>query len=164
MQKLPWLDVAYSLMGTQEIPGPKSNAKIISWAKSIGGWIQSFYKNDDIPWCGLFVGFCVQAAGLKPLPQMLSALAWNWYGKRLSEPYYGCILVFKRNGGGHVGFGIGQDKDTYHILGGNQSNSVNITRIAKSRCVGFRWPDSNIQPEIKLPYQDLKVSISTNER
>ena len=34
----------------------------------------------------------------------------------------GDILTFKRNGGGHVGLYVGEDKDCYHVLGGNQGN------------------------------------------
>jgi hypothetical protein len=32
------------------------------------------------------------------------------------------------------------DATTYTVLGGNQSDSVSITRIAKDRCVARRWP------------------------
>jgi hypothetical protein len=49
-------------------------------------------------------------------------------------------MVFSRKGGGHVGFLLSEDADTYHILGGNQSDTVNVARIAKSRFVGARWP------------------------
>lgn len=45
----------------------------------------------------------------------------------------GTGLVFTRNGGGHVALYIGEDDGAYHCLGGNQSDAVTITRIAKSR-------------------------------
>jgi hypothetical protein len=48
--------------------------------------------------------------------------------------------VFSRKGGGHVGFYVGEDKTYFHVLGGNQSNAVNVMRIAKARCVAIRWP------------------------
>ena len=41
--------------------------------------------------------------------------------------------VFKRDGGGHVGIYVGEDKTHYHIIGGNQGNEVSIMRIAKNR-------------------------------
>lgn len=39
-----------------------------------------------------------------------------------------------------MGFYWAEDDDAYHVLGGNQSNSVNITRIAKDRLLSARWP------------------------
>ena len=59
-------------------------------------------------------------------------------GRRISRR--GLILVFGREGGGHVGFHVGEDDHAYHAIGGNQSNSVCITRIAKSRLIAARWP------------------------
>lgn len=162
-EPLPWLDTAISLIGTQETPGNADNPRIIQWAKNIGGWVASYYKSDSIPWCGLFVGHCMAANGITPPKDMLSALAWNNYGTKLKEPMYGCIIVFKRQGGGHVGFAVSQDATTYHVLGGNQSNSVNITRVAKERCVGWRWPDYYRLPGEKLPVRKFDGKISTNE-
>lgn len=162
-QRLPWIDTAISLMGTTEVAGKGDNPKIITWAKGIGGWVASFYKEDSIPWCGLFVGHCMKANGIEPAKDMLSALAWNKFGTKLDEPYYGCVIVFKRTGGGHVGFAVSQDKDTYHVLGGNQSDSVNITKIAKARCVGWRWPDYYQLPKVKLPYKTFNGKLSENE-
>ena len=45
----------------------------------------------------------------------------------------GDVLTFKRDGGGHVGIYVGEDRTHYHVLGGNQSNQVNVMRIAKTR-------------------------------
>ena len=138
--ELPWLNVAKSEYGVKEIPGARSNPKIIQWAKDVGGWIPGFYKNDDIPWCGLFVAHCMIDAGIKPgIDNVLSALAWNKFGQKI-HPCYGSVMVFKRTGGGHVGLYVSEDKTTYHILGGNQSNMVNVTKVLKSRFVGARWP------------------------
>lgn len=164
-QKLPWIDVALGLMGTKEIVGPKHNPKILEWAKAIDGWVKSFYTNDEIPWCGLFVGYCMHAVGLKPPPDMLAAKAWNRFGTKLDEPYYGCILVFARpGGGGHVGFAVGQDANSFHVLGGNQSNSVSTTKIAKDRLLGMRWPSADIKPKTKLQSKTLVAGLSTNEK
>lgn len=135
----PWLKTAYSYMGEKEIPGPKSNPKIIQWAKNIGGWIGSWYKNDDVPWCGLFVAECFNAHKFSVSQKSLSALAWAYWGQK-SPIAEGAVLVFKRSGGGHVGFYVGEDRTAFHVLGGNQSNSVSITRIDKRRLVAVRWP------------------------
>lgn len=163
-EKLPWLDTAISLISTKEVAGSANNPKILQWAKDIGGWVASFYKEDSIPWCGLFVGHCLQANDIKPPADMLSALAWNKYGSKLDEPMYGCIIVFKRGGGfGHVGFAVSQDSDTYHVLGGNQSDAVNVSRIVKDRCVGFRWPEYYLLPKTKLPFRQFNGKVTSDE-
>lgn len=144
----PWLKTAYGYMGTKEIAGPQSNSVIIGWAKKLGGWIASYYKNDDIPWCGLFVANCFAEHGMETANQALSALAWADWGQK-SPVAEGAVLVFKRTGGGHVGFYVGEDSAAYHVLGGNQSDSVSITRIAKDRLVAVRWPKEVHPPAIE---------------
>jgi hypothetical protein len=52
----------------------------------------------------------------------------------------GAVLVFEREGGGHVGFYVGEDSTHYHVLGGNQGDAVSIVRIARSRSIARRWP------------------------
>jgi hypothetical protein len=51
-------------------------------------------------------------------------------------------LVFERGSSGHVGFAIGEDDANFFVLGGNQSDAVTIARIAKSRLLGARWPNT----------------------
>jgi len=144
-----WLRDARRYMGIKEIPGPKSNPVITGWAKRMGGWVASFYVDDDIPWCGLFVNneIAVTLPNEPLLANPLGALNWNKFGTALDVPALGAILVFRRDGGGHVGFYVGEDETHYFVLGGNQSNSVSITRIAKSRLVGIRWPVTGPAPQ-----------------
>ena len=143
----PWHEAADRLKGTKEISGPKSNPVIMRMAEKLGGWIAGWYKDDDIPWCGLFVAHCITATlPDEPIPSNpLSARAWSDFGRDV-RPCLGAVLVFKRSGGGHVGFYVGEDADAYHVLGGNQSNSVNVTRVAKSRLLATRWPSSGPEP------------------
>lgn len=137
---LPWMETAKSLIGTKEIPGARSNPVIIEWAQTINPWVKKFYTNDDIPWCGLFVAHCMMDNNIQiEFQNPLSALEWAKFGKKV-EPCYGAVLVFYRDGGGHVGFAVGEDANYYHVLGGNQSNMVNVTRVAKSRLRSIRWP------------------------
>jgi len=39
-----------------------------------------------------------------------------------------------------VGFYAGEDASAFHVLGGNQSDSVSIARVARTRLLGARWP------------------------
>jgi len=140
--KAPWMETAESFIGLKEYPGRANNAEILRWAELVGGWTKSYYKRDSIPWCGLFVGVCMVLNGIRPSPDALRAKAWaKWDGgRRLREPAMGCILVFSRRGGGHVGFYVGEDKYYYHVLGGNQSDAVNVKKISKNRIMAYVWP------------------------
>jgi len=133
------LTEAIKLYGTLEVSGDGSNPAIIAWAEEIGGWIDDFYQDDAVPWCGLFIGILAKRAG-KPVRQdMLGARNWlKWGNPVMGAPELGDVLVFARKGGGHVGLYVGEDEEAFHILGGNQSDSVSITRILKSRYLGAR--------------------------
>ncbi len=150
---LVWFQEAIRLLGTREEPGKGSNGDIIDWATDLN----VFYKSDDIPWCGLFVGHCISATlDREPTPAgLLSARSWERFGIRTS-PTPGAVMVFWRrspqSGLGHVGFYAGESADgsAYRILGGNQSNAVSLAWIAKSRLVAARWP-STVPPHTPRP-------------
>ncbi len=117
-------------IGVKEIVGKAHSPEIMNWAEVVG---VSWYTNDEIPWCGLYIAYCAKVAGLEVVKAPLRALSWAEYGTDVDEPMLGDILTFKRDGGGHVGIYVGEDAKYYHVLGGNQNNSVNVARIAKSR-------------------------------
>jgi uncharacterized protein (TIGR02594 family) len=139
-----WLAVARDLVGVREAAGSANNPVIIDWAREEGGWVERFYTGDDIPWCGLFVGHCLQSVGLVGPKNPLSALAWADWGVALAQDSLclGAVLVFKRAGGGHVGFYVGEDEDgaALHVLGGNQADRVSVTHISRARLFAARWP------------------------
>lgn len=136
---LPWYDTAKSYIGLKEGPLDMDNDEIIRWAKVMA--IKD-YKKDSIPWCGLFTAWCIFKAKLAFVKNPLWALNWANYATdiRATGPAPGAILAFKREGGGHVGFYVSEDADTYHVLGGNQSDMVCVTRVLKSQLRGMRWP------------------------
>jgi uncharacterized protein (TIGR02594 family) len=132
------------LYGVKEIPGPESNSVIMGWARAAAKWVEAFYKNDDIPWCGLYVAEVCRRCGYKPVADLLSARAWAAWGLGVKRPGLGALLVFARNGGGHVGFYVGEDEACYHVLGGNQGDAVSITRILKNRLLDARRPAGTV--------------------
>lgn len=142
-----WLTIARSYVGVREIPGPKHNPTIIGWLRKLKSWI----KDDETPWCGTFVAAVMQEAGLPYPREFPRAKAWADYGSRLQTHVLapGAILVFVRDGGGHVGFYVGEDSANYHVLGGNQGNAVSVTKISKSRLLASRWPKG--EPVIGKP-------------
>lgn len=124
--------------GTVEIPGKKHNPKIMSWAKETKN--TNIYTADEVPWCGLFMDLVAKRAGKGRIKNPLWALNWSNFGTSTGQPNLGDVLVFTRNGGGHVGLYVGEDKEAFHVLGGNQNNAVTISRILKKRLYEARRP------------------------
>lgn len=154
-----WLQTARKLEGLKEIPGPKHNPKIIGWLRDLNAW----WSDDETPWCGTFVAHCLKEAGL-PVPKFwFRAKGWSDYGSllRLDRLAPGAILVFDRQGGGHVGFYVGEDAGHYFVLGGNQSNGVNVMKLGKTRLVASRWPKD--VPVLGGPVRMAGGRVSTNE-
>lgn len=145
---------ALKLVGTIETPAPGNTPTIMAWARETG--LSSVYTADSVPWCGLFMAVVAKRAG-KPVPQgPLWALNWGKWGQDGGQPELGDVLTFVRDVGGHVGLYVGEDAQAYHVLGGNQSDQVGFTRIAKKRLRAVRQfyavgkPD-NVRPMILRP-------------
>jgi uncharacterized protein (TIGR02594 family) len=153
---------ALKLFGTLEGPGAKDNPTILAWASEIG--LAKTYSHDSIPWCGLFIGVVARRSG-KDIPDSpLWALSWADFGKPAGAPMLSDVLTFKRNGGGHVALYVGEDSAAYHCLGGNQSDKVCITRIAKSRLYKARRPFYTVQPaNVRKITLASTGKLSTNE-
>lgn len=137
-----WVTFARTKIGTREIPGPTHNSKLIQFLNSASKFNGVIWRDDEMPWCGGFVAACLVAVGVEPVKIAARARSWEQFGARLQTDRLavGAILVFTRDGGGHVGFYLGEDATHYHVLGGNQGNAVTISRIAKSRLSASRWP------------------------
>ena len=153
---------AVKLIGTKEIVGKAHNPIILDWAKQLG--IKA-YTNDEIPWCGLFIAYCAHKAGVQIVDGPLWALNWAKYGTKESTPMLGDVLTFKRDGGGHVGLYVGEDRTHYHVLGGNQNNQVTVMRIAKTRLHQARrtaWKIAQPSNVRKIELSNKGI-ISTNE-
>jgi uncharacterized protein (TIGR02594 family) len=154
--------------GTLEAPGEESNPTIIAWAKEVGHvnpYTRRFYTSDETPWCGLFVALCAVRAG-KPIPgNPLWALNWAKWGEDGGQPELGDVLVFNRPGGAHVALYVGEDRSDYFVLGGNQSNAVNIARIRRERLYACRQLFATGKPPNVRPIR-IAVNgtpLSTNE-
>jgi uncharacterized protein (TIGR02594 family) len=138
-----WLNAARARLGTREAAGTANSPAILAWAKKLGTKVLGMiYNADSVPWCGVFVAYCLAEDGIKAPPVAVRAMSWATWGlairpERLAP---GAVLVFERHGGGHVGFYVGEDAVAYHVLGGNQGDAVTIARIEKTRCIARRWP------------------------
>lgn len=168
--ELKHIAIARSYIGTQEIKGAKHNPKILALtAKAFNATGQkSWIHDDETPWCGSFVGGVLAEAGLgNKIPKLfMRAREWEKAGTKLTQPAYGCIVTFTRDGGGHVGFVVGKTKaGNLKVLGGNQSDGVNIADFAPSRVTSYRWVSAGSAPNAHR--FDLPIlpagRISTNE-
>lgn len=146
-------------IGVKEVAGAANSPTIMAWAAETG--LQAVYTADKIPWCGLFAAVIAHRAGKDVPKDPLWALNWKAFGVPVSQPGLGDCLVFLRDGGGHVGWYVAEDRGTaankfedaaYHVLGGNQSDAVTITRVLKKRLVAARRPVYNVQPAAVKPY------------
>lgn len=150
---------ALNLYGVKETIGNGDNPTIIGWAKEL---LLPEYNHDSIAWCGLFCAVVAKRAGKKVPENPLWARNWSAWGSKC-VPALGCVLVFSRDGGGHVGIYVGEDTDCYHVLGGNQGDSVSITRIRKGRLIAAR-ESYNVRPaNIRPVYLSPIGTVSNNE-
>ena len=137
MNKL--LEIALTQYGIKEIVGTDHNAAIVSYFHDIGF---EQINDDETPWCSAFVNWCALKAGFERTSK-LNAQSWLEVGEEINTDFaqLGDIVILKRGlepWQGHVGFYINQDLNTVYVLGGNQSNMVNIFPYAKSRILGIR--------------------------
>ena len=160
------IEFALALLGVAEVTGRSSNRTIIGWRDELNaaGVRIEGYSDDDIPWCGLFAAIVCHRAGKPVVDNPLWARNWAQFGTKADKASLGDVLVFVRNGGGHVGFYVGEDATCYHVLGGNQSNRVCITRIEKARCIAARRPPYTNRPASAVPFQLAATGVvSSNE-
>jgi uncharacterized protein (TIGR02594 family) len=155
---------ALKLYGTAESAGDADNPVILSWAKALGPDVVARYTHDATPWCGLFIGYIAKQSGknIPGIPERASE--WLNFGLPMTVPMLGDVLIFKRDGGGHVGLYIGEDDGAYHVLGGNQHDCVCIVRIDRVRLAGVRRPYYQVQPpNVRVIRLASDGALSANE-
>lgn len=164
-QPLSWIEEAKKHIGLSEIVGKQHNPTIINWLIQLNAW----WRDDETPWCGTFVAHCLKETNRKLPKHWYRAKAYVHYGTPLKQPAYGCIVVFERQGGGHVGFVVGRDKEGHlMVLGGNQGNQVSIAKFPRNRVIAYVWPclgkgNYPHRNRYKLPYFGDDVGFSGSQ-
>lgn len=166
MNELSWIDRARGYIGLQENTSKNHHSQVIlDMLESMGkfnGEAGAWWRDDETPWCGLFVGYIMGITQRYVVPEWYRAKEWDERSMtKLPSPAYGCIVTFTRSGGGHVGFVVGQDKSgNIMVLGGNQSNAVNVKPFSRSRVTGYYWPSRVIatKPSKSVPH-DLRYNL-----
>jgi uncharacterized protein (TIGR02594 family) len=132
------LDIALKEYGIWEWPGAENNPRVLNYFKEIGqGWV----KDDETAWCAAFVNWCLVKSG-KPQTGSLAARSFLSYGVSTKNPQLGDIAVFwrgtKDGSEGHVAFYISETQNFVYVLGGNQLDQVNISKISKAKLLDYR--------------------------
>lgn len=142
----PWVAAARADMGQRETLGPNDSPWIRTMLARLGAkWLLGQ------PWCGGAVAKWMQDCGIDLPKHWYRAKAWSDWGVPLDHPAHGCVVVFERNGGGHVGLVVGEDPaGNLLVLGGNQSDSVNVRAFQRERVVAYRWPEGRPLPSFEL--------------
>lgn len=139
-------DIAHRFIGIQEVGGQVDNPQIMAMLKLDASWPEQ----DEVPWCSAFANYVCWLLRL-PRSKDLRARSWLSIGKGISldEALPGDIVVLKRGSGnqpgpevtnapGHVGFYAGRFGSFIEVLGGNQSDTVKVSRYAKERLLSVR--------------------------
>lgn len=139
-------DLAQRFTGIKEVGGSVDNPQILAMLKLDNDWPEG----DEVPWCSAFVNYITW---LMRLPRSKNLRARSWltvgYGISLDDAVRGDIIILKRGKGiqpgpevieapGHVGFYAGRSGDLIEVLGGNQSDTVKVSRYPSKRLLGVR--------------------------
>ena len=130
------LKIALSKYGQKEVLGTSHNPEIVNFAKEAGFPVEE----DETAWCSIFINWVAFKAGCERSKRM-DARSWLKVGTPVTLPDVGDVVVFKRGDSdwqGHVGLFISQIGDKIYVLGGNQSNMVNIAPYTVSDLLGYR--------------------------
>lgn len=145
--ELSAFDLAQRFIGVSEASGPTSNPHVLAMLRMDQEWPEG----DDVPWCSAFMNYI---AWLLRLPRSKDLRARSWlkvgYAVDLENAEAGFdVVVLKRGTGkqpgpevidapGHVGLFAGREGSKIFILGGNQSDSVNVSAYPVASVLGIR--------------------------
>lgn len=154
-----WLDAARGDLGNPESLGPNDSPFI---RKMLGKLNALWLKGQ--PWCGSAMAYWMQRCQI-PFPKdYYRAKAWAQWGTGCGQ-VLGAVVVFEREGGGHVGILTGRDaKGFLRVLGANQSDSVRESWFDPARVLAYRWPPNVAFFDAKpLPPMTRDGKLSQNE-
>jgi len=128
-----------SKYGLNEVPGPQSNPEILEFFTELGyDWVED---DSTMSWCSAMLSYYAKKCGYVYHKQ-LDARGWLKMPLMVLKPSVGDIVVLWRENitswKGHVGLFIAWDAKRVYVLGGNQSNQINITAYSRDRILGIR--------------------------
>ena len=138
----PWLARARDEIGVREIVGAKHNPRVVAYWRQ--GNVALKVEDDEVPWCAAFMCAMHELTGYRSTRSgMARSFASSPHFVRLDGPRLGATCVLSSSRGpssGHVGFVEAANDTHVWLLGGNQSNAVNVARFPLSLLVGYFRP------------------------
>ena len=134
----PWMHEMHRRMNLHEV---RDNKALSDWLR-IGRFLGDPAK---LPWCGDAIETCiVKTLPNEPVPNNpFWAQSWAKFGIDAGDPIVGSIGVIRWTASsGHVGIVAGMNGSNVNLLGGNQSNAINVRSFPRSKFIAFRWPAS----------------------
>lgn len=167
----PWFAWALREIGVHEVPGPRSEPRIMAYRRLAR--IEIDGDDSDVPWCAIFANAALEQAGI-PGTRSASSQSFRHSDRfvKLGGPALGAVTVFWRGSGpgsglGHVGFYRGESGDRLWILGGNEGDAVALAPFARSAprfgLVGYWWPASVPLPAVgPIPFTAAQAAHQTS--
>lgn len=152
----PWMAEMHRRMGLHEV---RDKARLIDFLK-IGKFLGD---PSALPWCGDAVESCIaKTLPAEPLPaNPFWAQGWATFGINAQSPLVGSIGVIRWSAkSGHVGFVAGVEGSKVVLLGGNQSNTINLASFPRDKFIAFRWPKT-FPVKAYPPLRGKATAIST---
>ena len=130
----------------------KAEVGTVEWAKGDNPKVVAYFKdsgnpgvtNDETAWCAAFVGAMLRRAGVKSTGALNARSYLDWgtpVDRKNALP--GDVVIFKRGSSswqGHVAFFVKDRGALIDVLGGNQSNAVNVKGYQAAALLGIRRP------------------------
>lgn len=134
----------------KELSGKASNPLITECYKAVDGLKNPEMIDDSkTAWCSCYVNKKIQDAGGKGTRSPLARSWLKWARESKGNP--GDIVVLRRGTSsweGHVGFLVSKGLIYVEVLGGNQSNEVNISKYLRINVLGYRTSKDVIAQEV----------------
>ncbi|RJP37885.1 MAG: TIGR02594 family protein [Phycisphaerales bacterium] len=179
----PWIRIARGEIGVKEVSGDEHNERVLEYLRSTSLQGTSDAEEDETPWCSAFVNWVMKQTGrtgtdsamaiswaawgrrlAAPAFGAIASIKWHQQSadcsgctegsrcqkaSRCLEPAdCGCACTK-----GHVGFVVGKSGDKIQLLGGNQSNEVNVSGYGTDRIIAYVVPSDY---EVPADDYDLK--------
>jgi uncharacterized protein (TIGR02594 family) len=130
----------------------KAEVGTVEWAKGDNPKVVAYFKDsgnpgvmdDETAWCAAFVGAMLRRAGVKSTGALNARSYLDWgtpVDRKNALP--GDVVIFKRGSSswqGHVAFFVKDRGALIDVLGGNQSNAVNVKGYQSAALLGIRRP------------------------
>jgi uncharacterized protein (TIGR02594 family) len=139
------------------------NPKVVAFFKDSGN---PGVTDDETAWCAAFVGAMLRRAGMKSTGALNARSYLDW-GKPVDrkDAQPGDVVIFKRGNSswqGHVAFFVKDRGALLDVLGGNQSDAVNIKGYSTKALLGIRRAsDAKAPAKASVPEAITKLGYGT---